>query len=158
MEMYNNLYLLSSNELAQASNIQQQISQKEFEKKLVEINSRYLSSQESVSYYYNQQRKLSLDMELSNLISQRDGYINSALLYGLMLAEKELSEHQVVSSALTLIANVRTFLAIQNISLAISFPVMLKMVTLHTQLQKNNNAALSLKQELTNLRNQLHIQ
>ena len=54
--MNNNLVQLSSAELAQADRFQQQISQKEFEIKLVDINSVHLLSQDAGSYFYNQQR------------------------------------------------------------------------------------------------------
>ena len=55
----NNQYLiqLSSNGLNSANNIQQQISQKKFEIKLVDINSANMSMQDAGVYHYNQQRK-----------------------------------------------------------------------------------------------------
>jgi len=85
--MDNNLYIISSNELTNAITIQQQISQKEFEIKLVDINSKYTSIQDSSSYYYNQQRKTIMEFELSNLKIQRDGHINTSLANALGLAD-----------------------------------------------------------------------
>ena len=65
----NNQYLiqLSSNGLNSANNIQQQISQKKFEIKLVDINSANMSMQDAGVYHYNQQRKQLLEMEQLNL-------------------------------------------------------------------------------------------
>ena len=49
------LYQNFSNALMQAKNYQSQISQKEFEMKLIDINSRYSSN----NYYYNELQKQS---------------------------------------------------------------------------------------------------
>ena len=91
--MNTDLVQLSSNEISQASVAQRQISQKEFEMKLVDINGMHLSSQDASSYFYNQQRKQSLEIEISNLKTQRDNHINAALMYALTLAEGELTQH-----------------------------------------------------------------
>jgi len=64
--MDNSLFIYSSNELSNARNVQQQISQKEFEIKLVEINANHTSYQENSTYFYNQQRKALMEKEVSN--------------------------------------------------------------------------------------------
>ena len=156
----NNQYLiqLSSNGLTNANNIQQQISQKEFEIKLVDINSAHMSIQDVGMYYYNRQRKQLLEMEISTLISQRNNYINDALMYALMIAEGELSFPTSFSIAVVLLANIRSFLTIQNISFTASLPIIMKISLLQSQLQKKNIGFASLRQELLNLKFQLRIQ
>lgn len=156
--MNDTLIQQSSIELTRAGNVQQQISQKEFEIKLVDINGKYLSNQDAGSYYYNQQRKQLLEMEISSLKAQRDGNINSALYYALMLAEKEITDHVIFSSASILIANICSFLRIQNISFSASMPIVIKVSTLYSQLNMMNTVGfVSLKRELLNLKMQLHI-
>lgn len=156
----NNQYLIqfSSNGLTNANNIQQQISQKEFEIKLVDINSAHMSIQDVGMYYYNRQRKQLLEMEISTLISQRNNYINDALMYALMIAEGELSFPTSFSIAVVLLANIRSFLTIQNISFTASLPIIMKISLLQSQLQKKNIGFASLRQELLNLKFQLRIQ
>ena len=148
--MNDTLIQQSSIELTRAGNVQQQISQKEFEIKLVDINGKYLSNQDAGSYYYNQQ--------ISSLKAQRDVNINSALYYALMLAEKEITDHVIFSSASILIANICSFLRIQNISFSASMPIVIKVSTLYSQLNMMNTVGfVSLKRELLNLKMQLHI-
>ena len=154
--MNTNLVQLSSNELAQAGIAQQQISQKEFEIKLVDINSMHLSSQDASTYYYNQQRKQSLQAEISNLKSTRDIHINTALMHALTLAERELNERSAFSRASVILSNIRSFLKIQDIKLFVSLPVMLKISLVNSRLQRSIGHA-SLKQELMNLKMQLQI-
>ena len=154
--MNTNLVQLSSNELAQANVAQQHISQKEFEIKLVDINSMHLSSQDASTYYYNQQRKQSLQAEISNLKLQRDNYINAAISYALALAEKELNDRSTFSRASVLLSNIRSFLTIQNIRFTVSLPVVLKMSLLNSRLQRSIGHT-SLKQELMSLKMQLQL-
>jgi len=154
--MNTNLVQLSSNELTQASIAQQQISQKEFEIKLVNINNTHLSNQDASSYYYNQQRKQSLETEISNLKMRRDYHINAAISYALALAEKELNERSSFSRASVLLSNIRSFLTIQNITLTVALPVMLKISLLNSRLQRSIGHA-SLKHELMNLKMQLQV-
>lgn len=154
--MNTNLVQLSSNELAQAGIAQQQISQKEFEIKLVDINSMHLSSQDASTYYYNQQRKQSLETEISNLKMRRDNHINAALMYALTKAEGELTQHSTFSSASLLLSNIRSFLTIQNIRFTVSLPVMLKISLLNSCIQRSRRYV-SLNRELMNLKVQLQI-
>ena len=154
--MNNNFVQLSSAELAQANRLQQQISQKEFEIKLVNINSVHLSSQDASSYFYNQQRKQLLETEISNLKVQRDNHINMAITYALALADGELTQRYTFSSASLLLVNIRSFLTIQSIMPVVSLPVMVRISLLNSRLQKSVGHA-SLKQELMNFKSQLQI-
>lgn len=155
--MTSDLIQRSSDELTQARRIQQLISQKEFEISLVDINARHLPSTDSSLYFYNQQRKQSLQAEISNLKSTRDIHINTALMHALTLAERELNERSSsFSSASLLLSNIRSFLTIQNIRFTVSLPVMLKISLLNSRLQRSSGY-FSLKRELMNLKMQLQI-
>jgi len=155
--MNNNLIQSSANELTNAELVQQRISQKELEVQLVDINSRYLSNQDASSYYYNQPQKQLLEIEISSLKSQRDGNINMALLYALMLAERELIERPIFSSASIALANICSFLKIQNIPFVASMPLVLKISRLYSQLSMIPTGFISLRRELTNLKIQLRL-
>ena len=155
-----NQYLIqmSSNGLTSANNMQQQISQKKFEIKLVDINTAYMSTQDAGMYHYNQQRKQLLEMEISNLTSQRNNHINDAVMCALMIADEELSLPPSFSIAAMLLANIRSFLTIQNVSFTASLPVMMKISFIQSKLQKKNVEYAALKGELLNIKLQLHIQ
>lgn len=154
--MNTNLAPLSSAELAQANNIQQQITQKEFEIKPVDITGMHLSNQDASSYFYNQQRKQSLEIEVSNLKTQPDNHINAALMYALTQAEGELNQHLTFSYASLLLSNIRSFLTIQNIKHVVSLPLMLKISLLNSRLQRSVGP-ISLNRELLNIKMQLQI-
>lgn len=156
----NNQYLiqLSSNSLKSANNMQQQISQKRFEIRLVDINTAHMSTQDAGMYHYNRQRKQLLEMEISNLTSQRNNHINDALMCALMIADEELSLQPSFSIAAMLLANIRSFLTIQNVSFIVSLPVMMKISLIHSQLQKKDIEYAALREELINIKLQLHIQ
>ena len=156
----NNQYLiqLSSNSLKSANNMQQQISQKRFEIRLVDINTAHMSIQDAGMYHYNRQRKQLLEMEISNLTSQRNNHINDALMCALMIADEELSLQPSFSIAAMLLANIRSFLTIQNVSFIVSLPVMMKISLIHSQLQKKDIEYAALREELINIKLQLHIQ
>lgn len=158
MNNNNNLFVYSSNELTNARNIQQQISQKEFEIKLVEINSKYTSIQDSNSYYYNQQRKNFAELEISNLKTQRDGYINNSLTYALELAEIEIASKNMFSMAAIAISSIRSFLNINNIgNLVLALPVVVKVSTVWYRLQMNPTEFSSLRMEMINFKTQFHL-
>lgn len=142
----------SSNALINAEKEQQNISQKEFEIKLVDINSRYSSPQDNNAYFYNQQKKMLLESELTSYKTQRDNHINVALLNALNLAEQELMNKQSYSQASSIITSICTFLTIQNIRLSLSFPVMMKMASLNYTLISHPSEFFSLRQALTCLK------
>lgn len=147
-----NLFLQSSNALTKAGNEQQKISQKEFEIKLVDINASYSTSIDSNSYFYNQQRKILLESEISSYKTLRDNYINTALLYALTLGEQEILSKDTFSRASIALASINSFLIIQNIHPSLSFPVMVKITSLNTTLLSYSNQHLSLRQALINLK------
>ena len=155
--MNNNLIQSSANELTNAELVQQRISQKELEIQLVDINSRYLSNQDASSYYYNQPKRQLLEIEISGLKLQRDGNIKMALLYALMLAEQELIDRPKFSRASIALANICSFLKIQNIPFVAPIPIIMKISTIYTQIKREVSGFVSLRRELVNLKIQLHL-
>jgi hypothetical protein len=154
--MNNISFINSSNELTTAQNIQQQISQKEFEIQLVDINSRYSSSQDSSYYYYNPQKKYILDMEIQNLKKQRDAHLINALTYALADAESEMNFSIPFSTAAVSISNICSFIRRYNIKLNITLQLMLKISSISSRISTRLNSS-QLKQEITNLKIQLNI-
>ena len=155
--MDNNLYMISSNELMNAITIQQQISQKEFEINLVDINGKYTSIQDSSSYYFNQQRKTILELELSNLKAQRDGHINTSLANALSLAEIEIMSNISFSSAAIAISSIHSFLSINNIQLLLNSLVLMKISAVSSQLLFSSGSYMALRMEITKLKTFFHL-
>lgn len=154
--MNNISFINSSNELTTAQNIQQQISQKEFEIQLVDINSHYSSSQDSSSFYYNHQKKYFLEMEIQNLKKQRDEHLINALTHALNKAESEMNYSMPFSVAAVSISNICSFIKRYNIKLNITLQLMLKISSISSRLSTRLNS-LQLKQEIINLKTQLNI-
>lgn len=153
--MNNISFINSSNELTTAQNIQQQISQKEFEIQLVDINSRYSSLQDS-NFYYNPQKKYFLNMEIQNLKKQRDEHLINAITYALTDAESEMNFSIAFSTAAVSISNICSFIRRYNIKLNITLQLMLKISSISSRLSTRINSS-QLKQEITNLKTQLNI-
>ena len=84
--MNNNLlYLNSSNELIQSRNYQSQISQKEFEIRLIDINNKYAFSDNNTDFS-NSMKRQNIELEIHNLKNHRANHINNAIGYALDLA------------------------------------------------------------------------
>ncbi len=152
-EQYNRLQELLSTQFLEIERLHKK---NEFEIKLIDINGIHLANQDASTYFYNQQRKQSLEIGISNLKTQRDKHINAALMNALTQAEDELTQHSTFSSASLLFSNIRSFLTIQNIRPIVSLPVTLKISLLNSRLQRSIGHA-SLKRELMNLKMQLQI-
>lgn len=147
----------SSNTLMMAQNIQQQISQKEFEIQLVDINSHYSASQDS-NYYYNQQKKYLLELEIHNLKQQRDDYLINAITLALNDAESEMNYSVAFSIAALTISNICSFIKTYNLKLNITLQLMLKISSISSRLSSTNRTnSLQLKQAITDLKTQLNI-
>ena len=102
-------YYKASNELAQARDYQSQVSRKEFEMRLIEINSQYSSQNES-SYFYNNLQKQSMELEINNLKNSRNSRLFNAIEYALQLAEIELHNNIAYSMAVVAINSINSFL------------------------------------------------
>lgn len=104
------LYQSSSNELMQARDYQSKISRNEFEMRLIDINSQYLSY--ANNYYSNNLQKLSIESEINNLQNYRNSHICNAIDFALQLAEIEIRNNIAYSMASMAINSINSFLAI----------------------------------------------
>ena len=134
------LYQDFSNALMQAKNYQSQISQKEFEMRLMEINNRYSSN----NYYYNELQK-----------QKADNSIFSAIDYALELAQIEIRNNTLYSMAYLAINSITSYLKIQKISdLILPFTLRLKLAQIDTTMTYSNTM---LKSAISELKNILHV-
>lgn len=102
------LYTNAFNDVELARNYQISISQKEMEINMININSRY-SSFDNV--YLNNIKKQSLELDIINLKSNRDKYINSAISYALTIADNEIQENNSLSVAIIVIGSISSFIS-----------------------------------------------
>lgn len=110
----NMLYQRSSNELMQAKNYQSQISQKEFEMRLMDINSRYSSNKEP-DYITNLQRQ-NVKLEINSLAYtyNRNMHLCNAIDSALDLAMNEAQDSVFYSMAYLAINSINSFIRLQN--------------------------------------------
>ena len=108
----NMLYQNSSNELMQAKNYQSQISQKEFEIKLMDINSKYSFNKEP-DYITNLQRQ-SIKSDINNLLYYRNQHLCNAIDNALDLAMNEAQDSAFYSMAYLAINSINSFIRMQN--------------------------------------------
>ncbi len=145
------LYQDFSNALMQAKNYQSQISQKEFEMRLMEINNRYSSS----NYYYNELQKQKVEIEILTLKNNRDNSIFSAIDYALELAQIEIRNNTLYSMAYLAINSITSYLKIQKISdLILPFTLRLKLAQIDRTMTYSNTM---LKSAISELKNILHV-
>ena len=102
------LYTNAFNDIELARNCQISISQKEVEINMININSRY-SSFDKV--YLNNIKKQSLELDIINMKSNRDKYINSAISYALTIADNEIQENNSLSVATIVIGSISSFIS-----------------------------------------------
>ena len=102
------LYTNAFNDVELARNYQISISQKEMEINMININSRY-SSFDNV--YLNNIKKQSLELDIINMKSNRDKYINSAISYALTIADNEIQENNSLSVATIVIGSISSFIS-----------------------------------------------
>ena len=102
------LYTNAFNDIELARNCQISISQKEMEINMIDINSRY-SSFDNV--YLNNIKKQSLELDIINMKSNRDKYINSAISYALTIADNEIQENNSLSVATIVIGSISSFIS-----------------------------------------------
>lgn len=143
----NILYKSSSNELMQARFSQSQISQKEFELKLLEINNQY-SPYNTNNSYVNSMRKYSIESEIALLINKRNNHIFNAINYALLLADFELSSKSAFSMACLAVSSINSFLTSEKISVPLPVTLQPNISQLYNQLvnsQSNHSLALELK-------------
>ena len=148
----NMLYQNFSNALMQAKNYQSQISQKEFEMKLIDINSRYSSN----NYYYNELQKQKIELEILTLRNNRNNNIFNAIDYALELTQIEIRNNALYSMAYLAINSITSYLRIQKVSDLI-LPFHLQSKRVDTILMRSNTSNTMLKSAISELKNILHV-
>ncbi len=149
----NMLYQNFSNALMQAKNYQSQISQKEFEMKLIDINSRYSSN----NYYYNELQKQKIELEILTLRNNRNNIFN-AIDYALELTQIEIRNNALYSMAYLAINSITSYLRIQKVSdLILPFHLQSKLTRVDTILMRSNTSNTMLKSAISELKNILHV-
>lgn len=152
----NMLYKSSSDALIQARFSQSQISQKEFELRLIDINNQY-SPYNANNPYVNVMRKHNIESEITCLKNSRDNYIISAINYAIQLAIVELQNNSVFSMAYLAISSINSFLSSESISsLSLPFTLQSNISQLYIQLTTSIQNS-SLVTELQRLKNAFHI-
>ncbi len=150
------LYKSSSDALIQARFSQSQISQKEFELRLIDINNQY-SPYNANNPYVNVMRKHNIESEITCLKNSRDNYIISAINYAIQLAIVELQNNSVFSMAYLAISSINSFLSSESISsLSLPFTLQSNISQLYIQLTTSIQNS-SLVTELQRLKNAFHI-
>jgi len=149
-------YRNSSNELMQARLMQSQISQKEFELRLTEINSHY-SPYNANNPYMNFMQKHNVESEISRLKNERDKHILNAIHYALQLADIELQNKSIFSMSHLAISSINSFLSSEKISsLSLPFTLQSNISQLYFQLTNSpQNSSLIL--DIQRLKERFHI-
>lgn len=152
----NYLYNMSSNELMQARNLQLQISQKELELKLVDINGRYNSYEPYSSDRINRQ---SIEMEISTFRNNMDIHINNAISYALLLAEQDIRSNHTysISMAAYAIDSICSFLTSYKDNFKPSFLAQMKLHELSSQLMLSGINMLNLNNAINKLKSLCNI-
>lgn len=129
----NMLYQNSSNELMQAKNYQSQISQKEFEIKLMDINSKYSSNKEP-DYITNLQRQ-SVKLDINNLAYNRNMHLCNAIDSALELAMNEAQDSVFYSMAYLAISSINSFIRMQKgVNFNLPFNIAVKLSQAYLQI------------------------
>ena len=143
---------MSSNELARAQSIQQQIHQKDLQLELLDINNRY----RPVLGYNNQPNMLnrqSILLEKNSFISQRDVCLSNATNYALdiVLEDIETKVNGLLSTGGMAINSIVSFVTAYRITFVISFSVRIKLSQVMVKLILPNYTYLDMKSQLDNL-------
>ena len=143
---------MSSNELARAQSIQQQIHQKDLQLELLDINNRY----RPVLGYNNQPNMLNRQtilLEKNSLINQRDVCLSNAINYALdiVLEDIETKVNGLLSTGGMAINSIVSFVTAYRITFVISFSVRIKLSQVMVKLILPNYTYLDMKSQLDNL-------
>lgn len=146
------LFTMSSNELARAQSIQQQIHQKDLQLELLDINNRY----RPVLGYNNQPNMLNRQtilLEKNSLINQRDVCLSNAINYALdiVLEDIETKVNGLLSTGGMAINSIVSFVTAYRITFVISFSVRIKLSQVMVKLILPNYTYLDMKSQLDNL-------
>jgi len=119
----------SNNELAKAQNLQRQITQKDLQLTLLEIDNRY---KPIFGYYNNSSNMLSLQsisIERNNLIYQRDNCISNAIDHALDIIMDDIQQNinPIFSTGNLAINNIASFIMANQISFVLSLSARIKL-------------------------------
>lgn len=122
------LYQNSSDELMQAKHYQSQISQKEFEIRLMDINNRFAPNNGVDNFYIANLQKQNIKSEIDNLRYNRNRHLCNAIDSALDLAITESQDSVFYSMAYLAINSINSFVRTQNgINLNLPFNVAFKL-------------------------------
>lgn len=154
MVINNMLYQNSSNALMQAKHYQSQISQKEFEMQLININNKY----SSYGNDYNEIQKRKLEQDIWNLKNIRNNNIYSAIDYALELVLIEIKSTPLYSMAYFAVNSITSYLKIQKISdLTLPLSLRLKLTQIDTNFAYSNMNNAMLKNAISELKKLFYI-
>lgn len=148
------LYTNAFNDIELARNCQISISQKEMEINMININSRY-SSFDNV--YLNNIKKQSLELDIINMKSNRDKYINSAISYALTIADNEIQENNTFSTAAIVIGSISSFISTVKNSFNISITNSTNLSLLSNKLVLSGFHMFQLKRAIDDLKSSCNV-
>ena len=140
------LYNQFSNELRQANNCQMQISQKEFELQLIDINLKYGNSDS--------------ERNIQSIENERNTYLTHAIIYALQLAEYEIgnSKNIIFPMAYLALNSINSFISSYNINLDLSLFIRSKISYVSNKLILESNLSLiNLRTEIDKLKSLCNI-
>lgn len=153
------LYNQFSNELRQANNCQMQISQKEFELQLIDINLKYGNS-DSERNIQNLFKQNNIKVSLHSIENERNTYLTHAIIYALQLAEYEIgnSKNIVFPMAYLALNSINSFISSYNINLDLSLFIRSKISYVSNKLILESNLNLiNLRTEIDKLKSLCNI-
>ena len=149
----NMLYQNSSNELMQAKNYQSQISQKEFEIKLMDINSKYSSNSNIEPDYITNLQRQSVKLDINNLAYNRNMHLCNAIDSALDLAMSEAQDSVFYSMAYLAISSINSFIRMQNdVNFNLPFNIAVKLSQAYLQITN-----VLLKNEISTLKQAFNV-
>ena len=149
----NMLYHKASHELMSAKQCQSQISQKQFELQLLDINSRYKT--DNISAFSSIAQKQSIYSTIANLKNIRNNYIYNAIEASLDLCNIELSENNSFSMASIALNAIISFIQGKiSAELNIPFTLRVKISQIYFNSISINSQNISLKIEIQRLKDE----
>lgn len=153
------LYNQFSNELRQANNCQMQISQKEFELQLIDINLKYGNS-DSERNIQNLFKQNNIKISLHSIENERNTYLTHAIIYALQLTEYEIgnSKNIVFPMAYLALNSINSFISSYNLNLDLSLFIRSKISYVSNKLILESNLNLiNLRTEIDKLKSLCNI-
>lgn len=153
------LYNQFSNELRQANNCQMQISQKEFELQLIDINLKYGNS-DSERNIQNIVKQNNIKVSLHSIENERNTFLTHSIISALQLAEYEIenSKNIVFPMAYLALNSINSFISSYNINLDLSLFIRSKISYVSNKLILESNLSLiNLRTEIDQLKSLCNI-